>query len=280
MYNFKSTKPAPYVYMCTHKLSGRFYIGYRESNVKLNRTSDVDFPMYRSSSKAVKDHFDEFEWMIVAEFDTGTDAFAFEHQLIYKHWNDPLLLNEHCCHSGQQFRRTSPPWNKGTVGLYKRTDETKKKIKEKRALQVMGESPLKGKSLEQIHGNNATQVREKISESVKLTLNTPELKEKNKKNMLAKWKDPDFRTDRTASIKKSWTDPEVKAARSGENHCRADKTIYTFQHETGIIEKCTRVAMKEKHKIGNISKLISGTIKSSMGWKLMKGGRNDRKRRN
>jgi hypothetical protein len=38
-----------------------------------------------------------------------------------------------------------------------------KKIKEKRALQVMGVSPLKGKTLVDIHGDKATDVSRKIS---------------------------------------------------------------------------------------------------------------------
>lgn len=166
MNTYNPTKAKPYVYICTNKISGHFYIGYREANVKLNRTSEIDFPIYRSSSKAVKDNFDNFEWTIVAEFETGKEAYSFEQQLIHKHWNEPLLLNEHCCHNEQQFRRSAPPWNKGKTGLYVRNDETKQKIKQKRALQVMGESPLKGKSYDEIHGEDASSLKKKISEKM------------------------------------------------------------------------------------------------------------------
>ena len=166
MYTYKSTKAKPYVYLCTNLKTGHFYIGYREANVSQNRTSDIDFPLYKSSSKSVKDHFEDFEWIIVAEFETGKDAYSFEQQLIHEHWNDPLLLNEHCCHNEQQFRRSAPPWNKGRKGLYIRTEKTKQKIKEKRALQVMGTSPLKGKSYDEIHGESAEVIRKKISEQM------------------------------------------------------------------------------------------------------------------
>ena len=166
MNTYNPTKAKPYVYICTNKISGHFYIGYREANVKLNRTSDIDFPIYRSSSKAVKDNFDNFEWTIVAEFETGKDAYAFEQKLIHEHWDEPLLLNEHCCHNDNQFRRSAPPWNKGRTGLYSRTDDTKQKIKQKRALQVMGDSPLKGKSYAEIHGEDAGGLKKKISEKM------------------------------------------------------------------------------------------------------------------
>lgn len=266
---YKSTKSKPYVYLCTHKKSGEFYIGYREYNTKLNRTSDVDFPIYQSSSKFVKNNFKDFEWVILAEFDSGKDAYEFEHILIYENWENPLLLNKHCCHNGLHFRRTSPPWNKGMDSPYKRTDETKRKIKEKRANQVMGVSPLKGKTLVDIHGDNANAVREKISKSMKLSSNTPESKQKKKNKMLELWKDESFKQSRSQSIKNGWD--KGRDTRSGLNHTKADQTVYTFIHKSGIIEKCTRVEMKQKHKIGSISKLILGVIKTSMGWTVDRG---------
>ena len=266
---YKSTKSKPYVYLCTHKISKQFYIGYRESNTKLNRTSDVDFPMYQSSSKFVKNNFKDFEWVILAEFESGKDAYEFEHQLIYENWQNPLLLNKHCCHNGHNFRRTSPPWNKGMISPYKRTSETKKKIKEKRANQIMGPSSLKGKTLHDIHGSKANEIRKKISKSLKIATNAPEIKEKRRNKMLTLWKDESFKENRAQAIKNGWD--KGREARSGLNHTKTDQTVYTFVHESGIIEQCTRIEMKQKHKIGNISKLISGVIKSSMGWTVNKG---------
>jgi hypothetical protein len=141
-----------------------------------------------------------------------------------------------------------------------------KKIKEKRALQVMGPSPLKGKTLDDIHGANAEEVREKISKSLKESANTPEEKERRKHKMLELWSDETFKQNRSQSIKSGWD--KGRESRSGLNHVKADMTVYTFIHESGAVENCTRVEMKQKHKIGNISKLISGTIKSSMGWTI------------
>ena len=265
MSNFKSTKPAPYVYMCTNRISGQFYIGYREANVKLNRTSDVDFPVYQSSSKSVKESFEEFDWVIMAEFKSGKDAFDFEHALIYEHWSDPLLLNQHCCHNGQQFRRTSPPWNKNTVGLYSRSDATKKKIKEKRAAQVMRPSSLKGKSLADIHSDRAEEIRKKISNAIKLAAAAPGEKERKRNKMLELWQDDTFKQRRSQAIKDGWD--KGRAARAARH---SGGPVYTFEHESGIVEKCTRAEIKQKHKIGDVSKLLSGKIKSSMGWTIRK----------
>jgi hypothetical protein len=96
MYIYNSTQVRPYVYLCTHKETGKFYIGYREKNVKLNLTSDQDLPLYKTSSNIVKSNFAEYTWEILAEFTTGDSAYDFEQQLISENWNNPLLLNESC----------------------------------------------------------------------------------------------------------------------------------------------------------------------------------------
>ena len=51
---YPSSKVLPYVYTCTHKESGKIYIGYRCAN-KL--PSHLDLPKYRTSSKIVKPKF-------------------------------------------------------------------------------------------------------------------------------------------------------------------------------------------------------------------------------
>ncbi len=164
MTEYKSTKVCPYVYLCTHKLTGEFYIGYRASNVRFNRTSNEDFPRYRSSSSYVHDNFNQFDWVVLAEFFSSADAYDYEQQLIHEHWSDPLLINKHHCHNGQgRFIRETPPWNAGTRGLYIRTEETINKIKAKRAKQIMQPSPQAGKTYEELYGDDADVIKEKIS---------------------------------------------------------------------------------------------------------------------
>jgi len=90
--------------MCVHKKTGHFYIGYREKNVYLNLNSDIDLPMYKTSSKYVNPFFTDYEWKILAEFYDGEAAYEFEQFLINKHWDNPLLINKHCFYEKRKFR--------------------------------------------------------------------------------------------------------------------------------------------------------------------------------
>lgn len=93
----------PYVYKLTHKVTGEFYIGYRESN---KHPSSVDLPKYQTSSKVVKAiGFENFDWQIVAEFFDGASAYEYENHQIAEHWNDPLILNrQYKLNSKRHFR--------------------------------------------------------------------------------------------------------------------------------------------------------------------------------
>jgi hypothetical protein len=82
--------------MGIHKESGMIYIGYRERNVILGLTSDQDLPKYRTSSKIIRPEFDQYQWIIIAEFFDSADAYDFEQFLIFENWENPLLLNQHC----------------------------------------------------------------------------------------------------------------------------------------------------------------------------------------
>ena len=119
MTQYYSDEIRPYVYRCTHKITGKYYIGYRERNVILGIPSDIDLMMYRTSSKIVKPWFDEYESVVLAEFQTGDDAYDFEQQLIFENWEDPLLINENCQLSGKRFKKNHC------------SEETKAKISEK-----------------------------------------------------------------------------------------------------------------------------------------------------
>lgn len=94
MKSYTSSKPAPYVYVCTHKDTGEFYIGFRCKNVSFNRSSSIDLPKYKTSSSLVKPRFHEFDWVIVAEFFDRDAAYDFEQHLIKENANNPLLLNK------------------------------------------------------------------------------------------------------------------------------------------------------------------------------------------
>ena len=101
--NYSSTKAVPYVYVCIHRETNEFYIGYRRSN-KL--PSNEDFPLYKTSSKLINPNFDEYNYFIIAEFFNSDDAYDFEQRLIYENWDNPLLLDKSCFFNKKRFRNT------------------------------------------------------------------------------------------------------------------------------------------------------------------------------
>lgn len=103
---YPSDKAKAYVYKCTHLITGEFYIGYREANVKCGTPSHLDFPKYKTSSEIVRSEFYNFDWIILAEFNLATDAYDVEQELIWDDWGNPLLLNKNCQLGKKRFRNT------------------------------------------------------------------------------------------------------------------------------------------------------------------------------
>lgn len=158
--------------MCVHKDTKEFYIGYRYKNVDNNTTSDVDFPTYKTSSKKVEPIFEQFDWIILAEFFTDEDAYDFEQQLIYENWNNPLLLNESCQYGHKRFKR-SPNWvlsedarkkisdaNKGKTFTEEWRQEQSKRFSGKNNPMYGKPSPFKGKQ-------HTEEAKEKLREAAK-----------------------------------------------------------------------------------------------------------------
>jgi hypothetical protein len=155
---YSSDKAVPYVYICTHKDTNQFYIGYRMANVKLNIPSHLDLPEYKTSSTTVRPDWSNYTWTIVAEFFGPSDAYTFEQQMIFDNWDNPLMLNGHCNIGKNQFR------NNG------HTQKTKDKIKKSKTGVEFSDShkenirlnsymrgkpgPHAGKSLTDSHKNN------------------------------------------------------------------------------------------------------------------------------
>lgn len=113
MTTYSSDKAVPYVYVCIHKETNQFYIGYRMANVKLNIPSHLDLPEYKTSSKIVNPEWENYTWTIVAEFFDPSHAYTFEQQLIFDNWENPLLLNGHYNLGENQFRVSGPSPLKG-----------------------------------------------------------------------------------------------------------------------------------------------------------------------
>lgn len=178
---YTSERVLPYVYMGTHKTTGQFYIGNRFGEkvyIQKGRPSHIDFgTYYKTSSKHVQQlGFNNFNWIILAEFFTGDDARAFEDELIRLNWRDPLNINHYRGGAGQNFH---------TQGL-NRSTETRRK---------MG-LVHKGKHLSESHRNKIGEAHrgmkrsketcENISKSNKGRIITPEIRQKISKSLLGK----------------------------------------------------------------------------------------------
>lgn len=128
MYIYPSLKAMPYVYLCTHKTTKEFYVGYRYAN---KIPSHLDIIKYKTSSKNVRPIFDQFNWQILAEFFDADSAYSFEQELIQSFWGDPLLINKWVGPHGskrsqatEETRKRRGLANKGKVT----SDKTKKLI--------------------------------------------------------------------------------------------------------------------------------------------------------
>lgn len=82
----------PYVYLCTHRDTKRFYIGYRRANV-VPALEDLGTNYYTSSDE-VKRNFNEFDYEILSEYDSPLMAFEVEQVLIYENRHNQLLINK------------------------------------------------------------------------------------------------------------------------------------------------------------------------------------------
>jgi hypothetical protein len=165
---YSSDKAFPYVYICTHKETGHFYIGYREANTQ---PSNIDLPRYKTSSKVVNPTFDDFYWEIIAEFLCGDDAYDFEQQLINEHWYNELLINSVCYYNKQKF--------KPTIESVIKTKETKLL---RHGISTYNNTEKRNKTINDEDWKNTTgKIRaNNISESLSKTLNSKEYEQNMK----------------------------------------------------------------------------------------------------
>lgn len=112
-----------YVYKTINKITGEFYIGKRESRLDLKERS-----IYLGSGVNIKENIkrygkDNFEKIIIAEFDNYDDMTTFETEVILKNLSNPLCLNSEngCGYGGIYITGTCPECNKENVVLYSKS---------------------------------------------------------------------------------------------------------------------------------------------------------------
>ena len=131
----------PYVYICTHKTTNKFYIGVRYAN---KHPSKEDLGIrYFTSSKEVKQNFQNYNFEIIAEFFQKEDALNFEYNLITENFRNPLCIN------------------KAVFPKFRPTPNTKEKLGEEKYLQWIKKlsEAKKGVKKTKVHIENQSKVR-------------------------------------------------------------------------------------------------------------------------
>ena len=99
----------PYVYRCTEKNTGKFYIGYRFKNT-VPANEDLG-KHYFTSNDYVKKNFNNFDCEIIAEFPDRKSAFAFETKLI----NETKGVNQI---NANKHNKSKAPYTKAQITEY------------------------------------------------------------------------------------------------------------------------------------------------------------------
>lgn len=189
-------KVLPYVYRLTHKTTGQFYIGYRAGNKKV---SYLDLPTYQSSSKLVKGlGFENFEWMIVAEFFDKDDAYNFEQLTISEEIHNDLCLNKHYVRDNKRHFKRFGPHSEETRSKMKdshgsMTEEHKRKISEGN----------KGKTKGRLRGPKSDEFKKHIGDIHRGKTVSDETKEKISKSKSGKPRAP-FSEETKAKMRAAW----------------------------------------------------------------------------
>lgn len=110
MYIYNQQKPVlPYVYRCTERGTGKFYIGYRYKNT-VPSSEDLGIH-YFTSNEYVKSNFHNFDFEIISEFADRKEAFTFETKLIKE------TKSEHQINANKH-NKTKSKYNKSTINEY------------------------------------------------------------------------------------------------------------------------------------------------------------------
>ncbi len=180
----KSADARPYVYRCVHKETGEYYYGYRCAN-KVKAEDDFGIK-YKTSSRKVRQHFDEYDWEINSEFFDAISAYDHEQLKIYESWGDPLLINQHHNYGTRAFRTSGPkPHSQKTIDNMIKANATPE-VKARRS------AGLKGRKFSKAHlanlkvarnkrGPYSVETRQKISKSNKGRVHSQETKDKMSK---------------------------------------------------------------------------------------------------
>lgn len=267
-YIYPSSRALPYVYICTHKQTGQFYIGYRAANVKIQRPSHIDLPNYKTSSKIVQSNFDCYMWYIIAEFFDKDSAYDFEQQLIYENWSNPLLLNKSCYYQKSRFKcptgipcseekkRKIGSANKVKLKGIKRSEEFKHKIGIANKGKIISDETKEkiSRTISEHHRNNPRRMSEEVKQKLSATNKGRKLSEEHKQKISDAKRLRDKQKPMSEETKQKIANSLKQVTRSDSfkqkiSAANKGKTI-TSEHKARI-----SAAQKDRHK--NNPKLIT-----------------------
>jgi len=254
---YPSSRVLPYVYICTHKETGQFYIGYRAANVKLQKPSHLDLQSYKTSSKIVKPDFENYLWYIVAEFYDKDIAYDFEQQLIHENWGNPLLLNKSCHYKKSRFKcptgipcSTEKKNKIGSANKIKltgitRSEEFKQKVSKANKGKVMSQETRDklSKIVSDYHKATPRQVSDQTKEKLRIANKGRTMSEEQKKKI----SDAKRQRDKKSPMSQETKD---KIALSLKKVIRSDD----FKQKISIANKGKVISAEQRSKISNAQK--------------------------
>jgi hypothetical protein len=116
-------------------------------------------------------------------------------------------------------------------------------------------------------------ITEKTKNKITLTNSLPEIKMKRSEAMKKVNQNPETKLKRRLANIKKFQDPAMRKAVSkfGEDNSSYDKTVYTFEHTSGIIEICTGCQLRKKYtelSKGGLYKIKRNPKRTHKGWSV------------
>ena len=226
-----------YVYKITFLPTDQYYIGYRGSK---NATPSDLLATYFTSSKVVarliKEHgVDKFAKEILAEFDTGIEAYEYEQQLLREHdvESNTQMLNKRLTSCALDVFKKHTEKSRAQMSESRRHlwNNTEYRDSVSSAVRKSWQDPARADSLrtpefrhlksqqsKQLWTNPA--YLEKYTQAHAEAMADPEYREWHSENKKELWKDPAYRQQQIESKKKLWQDPEYKAMMSAKRKAK------------------------------------------------------------
>lgn len=111
------------------------------------------------------------------------------------------------------------------------------------------------------------------SDYIKKLWENPEYRKKQLSSRKIVQESAEYKEKQRLGSKKMWSDPEFRKKRksqSGENNPKYDKTIYKFQHKSGLIEETTSFNLSKKYNLSpkKVRNLVNNYCVEYREWRL------------